>query len=299
MNKLKKIFYSQKIAPYVFVLPFILSFLVFWIYPLFSTVKMSFQSVLPGQVEWIGTANYTKLIKDAAFHTAVWNSAKYTLFTIALLIPFPMLYAVMMDSRLTKAKGLWKAILYLPALTSVVVAGTIFRLMFSELNGSAMNQLIGLFGAGPLKWLKESTTGMLALLVLACWRWTGVNTLYFIAGLKNIDTALYESADIDGATKWQKFRFVTVPLLKPTSIYVLTISIYAGLSMFLESFMLWNGNSSPKNIGLTIVGYLYRRGIEKNQLGYASAVGLVLLLITLIINIFQLVMNGTFKKEER
>ena len=126
-----------------------------------------------------------------------------------------------------------------------------------------------------------------------------MNTLYFIAGLKNIDTALYESADIDGATKWQKFRFVTVPLLKPTSIYVLTISIYAGLSMFLESFMLWNGNSSPKNIGLTIVGYLYRRGIEKNQLGYASAVGLVLLLIALIINIFQLVMNGTFKKEER
>ena len=69
--------------------------------------------------------------------------------------------------------------------------------------------------------------------------------------------------------------------------------------MFLESFMLWNGNASPKNIGLTIVGYLYRRGIEKNQLGYASAVGLVLLLIALIINIFQLVMNGTFKKEER
>lgn len=299
MSKIKKIFYSQKIAPYVFVLPFLLSFLIFWIYPLFSTVKMSFQSVLPGQVEWVGATNYTKLLKDTVFHTAILNSGKYTLFTIALLIPFPMLFAVMMESRLTKAKGLWKAILYLPALTSVVVAGTIFRLMFSELHGSAMNQLIGWFGAGPLKWLKESTTGMLALLVLACWRWTGVNTLYFIAGLKNIDTALYESADIDGATKWQKFRFVTVPLLKPTSIYVLTISIYAGLSMFLESFMLWNGNASPKNIGLTIVGYLYRRGIEKNQLGYASAVGLVLLLIALIINIFQLVMNGTFKKEER
>lgn len=299
MRKIKKIFYSQKIAPYVFVLPFLLSFLIFWIYPLFSTVKMSFQSVLPGQVEWVGAANYTKLLKDTVFHTAILNSGKYTLFTIALLIPFPMLFAVMMESRLTKAKGLWKAILYLPALTSVVVAGTIFRLMFSELHGSAMNQLIGWFGAGPLKWLKESTTGMLALLVLACWRWTGVNTLYFIAGLKNIDTALYESADIDGATKWQKFRFVMVPLLKPTSIYVLTISIYAGLSMFLESFMLWNGNASPKNIGLTIVGYLYRRGIEKNQLGYASAVGLVLLLIALFINIFQLVMNGTFKKEER
>lgn len=123
--------------------------------------------------------------------------------------------------------------------------------------------------------------------------------LYFVSGLKGIDGALYESADIDGANSWQKFRYVTLPLLKPTSIYVLTISVYAGLAMFLESFMLWNGNSSPKNIGLTIVGYLYKRGIERNQMGYAAAVGVVLLVIALIINFVQLILNGTFKKEER
>ena len=120
----------------------------------------------------------------------------------------------------------------------------------------------------------------------------------FMAGLKNIDTSLYEAASIDGATGWQRYRFITIPLLKPTTIYVLTISIYAGLAMFLESFMLWNGNSSPNNVGLTIVGYLYRRGIEKNQLGYASAVGLVLLAIALVINVVQLILNGTFKKEK-
>lgn len=126
-----------------------------------------------------------------------------------------------------------------------------------------------------------------------------MNMLYFLSGLKNIDPALYESADIDGASGWQKFRYVTVPLLKPTIIYVLTISVYAGLSMFLESFMLWAGNSSPKNIGLTIVGYLYKRGIEKNQMGYASAVGLVLLVVALGINMVQLIATGTFKKEEK
>lgn len=122
--------------------------------------------------------------------------------------------------------------------------------------------------------------------------------LYYIAGLKGIDKGYYEAAEIDGANAWQRFRYITFPLLKPTNIYVLTISVYAGLSMFLESFMLWAGNSSPKNIGLTIVGYLYRRGIEKNQLGYASAVGLVLLILALIINMIQLILNGTFKKEE-
>ncbi|QHQ60775.1 ABC transporter permease subunit [Anaerocolumna sedimenticola] len=299
MKKLKKILYSQKAAPYIFVLPFILSFAFFWIYPLFSTAKMSFQSILPGEVEWIGLKNYSKLLKDSAFHIAIANSFEYMIWTLVLLIPFPMIYACLMDSRLVKMKGLYKALLYLPALTSVVVAGTIFRLMFSELEGSQMNQFISWFGFEPIKWLKMKVTSYFALLTIACWRWTGVNMLYFLAGLKNIDDGLYEAAEIDGANGIKKFIYITMPLLKPTTIYVLTISVYAGLAMFLESFMLWNGNNSPNNIGLTIVGYLYRRGIEKNQLGYASAVGLVLLVIALSINVVQLIMNGTFKKEEK
>ncbi len=297
MNKVKKLFYSQKAAPYIFVLPFILSFCFFWIYPFFSTVKMSFQSIKPGEIEWIAFENYSKLFKDAAFKLAVMNSFQYMLWTLVLLIPFPMVFACIMDSRLVKIKSFYKALLYLPALTSVVVAGTLFRLMFSELEGGQMNVILSWFGQAPIKWMKAKSTGFLALLTIACWRWTGVNMLYFLAGLKNIDSSLYEAADIDGANAYQKFRYITVSLLKPTTIYVLTISIYAGLAMFLESYMLWNGNNSPNNIGLTIVGYLYRRGIEKNQLGYASAVGLVLLLIALTINVIQLILNGTFKKE--
>ncbi len=297
--KIRKILYSQKAAPYILVLPFILSFTIFWIYPLFSTVKMSFQSILPGEIEWVGTENYSKLLRDTAFHQAIMNSFQYMIGTLLLLIPFPMAYACLLDSNLVKAKGIWKAVLYLPALTSVVVSGTLFRLMFSELDTGQMNILLSWIGLEPIKWLKMKSTGLFALLLIASWRWTGVNMLYFMSGLKNIDPTLYEAASIDGASAKQKFRFITIPLLKPTTIYVLTISIYAGLAMFLESFMLWNGNASPKNIGLTIVGYLYRRGIEKNQLGYASAVGLVLLSIALVINVAQLIMNGTFKKEEK
>lgn len=295
--KIKKFFNSQKVAPYVFVLPFIISFAFFWIYPLFSTVKMSFQSILPGQITWVGLDNYTKLLKDTTFHTAILNSTQYMLLTLVLLIPFPMLFAVLIDSNLVKAKGVWKAILYLPALTSVVISGTLFRLMFSEYATGQMNIVMQWLGKTPIAWLKQKPTAMVALLILCCWRWTGVNMLYFLSGLKGIDNALYESANIDGANAWQKFRYITIPLLKPTTIYVLTISVYAGLAMFLESFMLWAGNVSPKNIGLTIVGYLYKRGIEKNQMGYASAVGLVLLIIALIINTIQLIFNGTFKKE--
>ena len=298
-NVFTRFLYSQKTAPYVFVLPFLLSFAIFWIYPMISTIMMSFQNIKPTGPEWVGIENFAKLARDSVFHQAIGNSLLYTVLTLVLLIPFPMLWAVLIDSNIVKAKGVWKAILYIPALTSVVISGTLFRLMFSEYSTSFMNQVIGFFGKAPKAWLKSYPTAYFALLLICCWRWTGVNMLYFLSGLKNIDSAIYESADIDGTTPWQKFWYVTVPLLKPTFIYVLTISIYAGLAMFLESFMLWAGNNSPKNIGLTIVGYLYRRGIEKNQMGYASAVGLVLLVIALVINMIQLVATGTFKKEER
>lgn len=298
-NILKKFIYSKKTAPYVFVLPFLLSFFMFWVYPLFSTIKMSFEDIQPNSTTFIGFNNYAKLLKDSAFHIAIGNSFTYMLLTLVLLIPIPLLFATLIDSNLVKAKGVWKGILYMPALTSVVISGTLFRLMFSEYSTGQMNVLLQSFGLDSIKWLKMRSTSTFALLLLACWRWTGVNMLYFLSGLKGIDRGLYEAADIDGATPRQKFRFVTLPLLKPTLIYVLTISVYAGLAMFLESFMLWAGNVSPNNIGLTIVGYLYRRGIEKNQMGYASAVGLVLLIIALAINMVQLFLNGTFKKEER
>lgn len=297
--KLKKFLYSEKVAPYIFVIPFILSFAFFWIYPLITSVTMSFQDIGAIKSEWVGLANYQKLLKDNVFHTAIWNSTKYMLFTLALLIPFPMLFAVLMDSRLVKAKGVWKAILYMPALTSVVISGTLFRLMFTEYSTGQMNIITAALGLGTYKWLKMGWSGMTALLVVACWRWTGVNMLYFLSGLKAIDSSLYEASEIDGASAWQKFRYVTLPLLKPTTVYVLTISIYAGLAMFLESYMLWAGNNSPNNIGLTIVGYLYKRGIEKNDMGYACAVGVVLLVIALAINIVQLIANGTFKNEEK
>ena len=300
MKKAKKLLYSQKIAPYVFALPFILSLLIFWLYPLVSGIVMSFQDVSFGGMKFVGIQHYQKLARDKFFATAVANSVEYMVLTLLLMVPIPMLLAVLMESRLTKARGVWKVIMYIPALTSVVISGMLFRLMFSEGDSSQMNQILQMLGKAPIPWLKSKGTAWCALLLLCVWRWTGVNVVYYVSGLKSIDTSLYESADIDGASGVQKFWYLTLPLLKPTTVYVITISVFAGISMVLESFMLWNGNSSPKNIGLTIVGYLYKRGIEKNDMGYACAVGVVLMVIALVINFVQLFATGTlsFKKKE-
>ena len=296
---MKKFLYSRKAAPYVFVLPFVLTFLIFWFYPLTSSVTMSFQERIMGQQpKWIGLSNYQKLLTDKVFLKAVGNSVVYMAGTLLLLIPFPMLFAVLIDNKFMWGQNFFKSAFFLPTLTSVVVAGTIFRLMFGEMETSLFNQVAGLFGMGPYKPLKSQVLSMAVLLIIACWRWTGVNMLYFLSGLKGIDTEYYEAASIDGANAWQKFRFITMPLLKPTTVYVTTISVYAGLAMFTESLMIFNGNNSPKNIGLTIVGYLYRQGIEKSKLGYASTVGIVLLIVAIVINIAQLVATGTFKKED-
>lgn len=292
----KKFLYSQKIAPYVFVLPFAITFIIFFIYPISNTVLMSFQNVLPGQSTFIGLKNYTKMLNDKLFYKAVANSVTYMLWTLVLLIPVPMIFAYLVNNKLFIGKTLFKSSFYIPALTSVVVAGTIFRLVFSEQPNALMNTVIAAFGMAPIKWLKVKNTGFFTLITLACWRWTGVNMLYFLSGLQGISPELYESADIDGASEFQKFMKITMPLLKSTIIYVLTISIYAGLAMFTESFMLYNGNASPNNIGLTIVGYLYRQGWEQNNMGYASAVGLVLLAIAMAINLTQLKLTGTLKK---
>ena len=292
MKKIRNLFYSQKIAPYVFILPFVLTFLVFFVYPLLKTTQMSFQDILPGQVQNIGWKNYQRLFGDKTFGQAVFNSTRYMVITCALLIPFPLLFAYMISSRSMKYENVFKSIYFVPVLSSVVVAGIIFRMMFSELPGALMNSIISLFGLAPIYWLKQEYTSLLALVLLCSWRWTGMNMLYYLAGIKSIPNEMYEAADIDGASSYQKFAYVAWPLLKPTTIYVLTISIYAGLAMFTESYMVFGNNNSPHNYGLTIVGYLYRYGFERLRMGYASAVGLVLLAGALIINLAQLRITG-------
>ena len=159
-----------------------------------------------------------------------------------------------------------------------------------------MNQVIAVFGMEPMIWLRTPGTVWIALFVICLWRWTGVNMMYYLSGLQQIPEDLYESAIVDGASSMQKFRYVTLPLLKPTTVYVLTISIFGGMAMFSESFMLFNGNKSPNNVGTTLVGMLYRMGFEQNQLGIASAIGVVFLAIVLAVNAVQLIFNGFSKR---
>lgn len=288
---------STKIIPYIFVLPFVLSFLIFFLYPIISTVIMSFQKILgPGDVEFIGFSNYSRLFSPR-FYNTLKVTTLYTVYTIAVLVPIPIILAAILNSKVTIFKEFFRSAFFIPALTSVVVAGIFFRYSFGDQPTSLINTIVGVFGGEPVKWLMDRSMGMLVLIIYCTWRWLGVNIVYFLSGLQSIPDQLYESADIDGANALQKFFSITIPSLKPVIIYVITISVYGGYSMFAESYTLWAGPRSPGDIGTTIVNFIYQQGFNQNDLGYGSAIGIALLGIVMIINVIQLTLFGFFKKE--
>lgn len=292
---MKKLLHNTKVIPYLFVLPAFVIFTMFFLFPLLNSFVMSFQSVNFGSREFIGLENYKSLI-NPTFLTAVKNSFFYMVLTLIVLIPVPFALAVMINSKFLKGVEVFKSVLFLPALTSTVVIAIVFKFMFGELDYSQMNIFASALGAEPTKWLSNSAFVMPILVILATWKWLGVNMLYFISGIKGIPEEINEAAELDGVSSWQRLRYITIPMVKPITIYVLTISIYAGLAMFTETMLVY-GLNSPNNMALTIVGYLYKVGIQSNDLGLASAIGTFLLLFALAINLVQLVFTGFFKED--
>lgn len=287
---------TMKNAPYLFVAPFVLSFLVFFLYPLISTVIMSLEDIMgPGDVTFIGLQNYKNLANEQFLH-AIQNSTVYTILTIAVLVPLPLLLAVLITGENTRGKNFFKSAFFLPALTSVVVAGLFFRFAFSAQHTAFINSALIKIGMMPKEWLFRRGTTMFLLVLFCTWRWLGVNIIYFMSGLNAIPPEQYEAASIDGASAWQRFLMITVPNLKPVIVYVVTISVYGGFSMFSESYTLFGSASTPGDIGLTMVSYIYLEGFNYAQLGMGSAIGVALFAIIMGVNVIQLMATGTFKR---
>jgi arabinosaccharide transport system permease protein len=294
-KSLKVFLYSEKVAPYLFVSPFILAFVIFFLYPTYSAVVMSFQEVLGfSNTRFIGLDNYARLF-NVHYFNALKTNTLYTALSLLLLIPIPILFSVLLDKTLVRGKSFFKAAIFIPVLTSVIVAGVSFRLMFGETDTAVINSLLIKVGLEPQQWMFNYWTGMMLMVFMHTWKTVGINMVYFLAGLQTIPNELYESAKIDGAGPVQRLFHITLPLLKPIIIYTLTIGIFEGYRMFGESYVFWN-EGMPGDIGLTVVRYIYQQGFQRNDMGFGAAIGISLLLIVLIINLFQLRAFGMFKK---
>jgi len=293
----KRFLYSQKVAPYVLVSPFVISFLIFFLVPTLQTIKMSFHKVISlSNMEYIGVKNYTRLW-NVHFFNAIKTNTIYTLLCVCTMIPIPIILSVLLNDKLIRGRNFYRSVFFIPSLTSVIVAGVAFRLMFGSLPTALFNWLIGLVGFEPVKWNMEYWPAMFIMVCLSLWRVTGVYMIYFLSGLQSIPGELYESADIDGADTIKKFFNITLPLLKPTIIYVLTLIVFEGYRMFGESYVYWEENT-PGDLGLTITRYIYMEAFRKNDMGFGSAIGITLLCIVLLINVIQLKSFGLFSKED-
>lgn len=283
-------FNTIKIAPYLFTLPFVVSFILFFLYPMATMFVMSVQRIEGlRDATFVGFLNYRRLLADAHVRTAFFNSVSFTVGMVVVNVVLAVLLAVVLNNRQTPARNAFRSALYLPALTSIIVAGIFFRLFFGSGAGTPLNQLMAFFGLPPKEWLYDTfSTGIFVLVLTSTWRWLGTNILYFLCGLQGIPQELYESADIDGANAFQRLMHVTIPGLKPILIFVITVTTYGGLRMFGESFVMWVNGATPGDVGLTMVLYIYKTAFARFETGYAAAMSVALFLLLIVINLIYI-----------
>ncbi len=275
---------DARLAPFVFLLPFLTIFVLFRVWPLIQAVEFSFQDVqgLQGN-EWVGLENYQRIFNAPQFMTALGNTFVYTILTLVILIPIPLALSALLDRGKTYRPMVWRISMFLPALASLVVVSFMFRVILAE--DGLMNKALMSLGLSPQAWLTSASLAIPSLLIVATWRWVGVNMLYFNSGLVNISRELYEAAAIDGAKGTQIFRHITVPLMRPTILFVLIISVIGGFQLFVEPLLMWSGGNSPSNSGLSMALLIYRTAFTSFRFGDAAAMGVVLALIILVVSL--------------
>lgn len=292
---------TQKSAPYIFCLPFIITFIIFLVYPMLNMIYTSVHKMQGvSTYQFVGADNYTRLLSDAHILTAIANSIGFTVGIVIINTTLPLFLAILLNNKLTPVRNIFRSAIYIPALTSIVVAGIFFRLFFGSNDDTPLNLAMQFFGGTPKEWLYDTKlTGVIALVFTSTWRWMGTNILYFLSALQTISPELYDAAYVDGANAWQKFRYVTLPGVKPILIFVITILTYGGLRMFGESYVLWPNSKTPGDIGLTIVLYIYRTAFGQFDMGYASAMSVVLFAFLMILNGIFIKTFGIGRREER
>ena len=292
---------TQKSPPYIFCLPFIITFIIFLVYPMLNMIYTSVHKMQGvSTYQFVGADNYTRLLSDAHILTAIANSIGFTVGIVIINTTLPLFLAILLNNKLTPVRNIFRSAIYIPALTSIVVAGIFFRLFFGSNDDTPLNLAMQFFGGTPKEWLYDTKlTGVIALVFTSTWRWLGTNILYFLSALQTISPELYDAAYVDGANAWQKFRYVTLPGVKPILIFVITILTYGGLRMFGESYVLWPNSKTPGDIGLTIVLYIYRTAFGQFDMGYASAMSVVLFAFLMILNGIFIKTFGIGRREER
>ena len=274
----------MKIAPWCFIAPFFIVFLIFAVYPVIYSVILSFGTYKGGQVSLSGLRNYSFLLSDKSFFQAILNTFKIGLIQVPVMIFLAIFLACLMNSRLIKGKGFFRMAIFIPVLIDAVSYSVIFSLLFND--KGFINSMIARMGLIPQSWYTNAGLATMMIVIAQTWKWTGYNMIIILSGLQNIPGELYEAAAIDGAGRIQQFFRITIPLLRTMNMMVFVTYVNGAVQMFTEPNIITHGG--PTGSTTTVMFYLYNMGFKNFNFGIACAGSYVVVAIVVLLTIVQL-----------
>ena len=275
---------KNKWLPYLFVSPYLLHFLVFVAFPVFFSLFLTFHKWnIIAPVEYVGMANYSRMFHDRLFWKAIYNTLKFLIIHIPLQLIFALALAEFLNQNI-KLKGFYQAAFFLPVIVSGVVVTILWQQLFGFDSG-LINKLLVMLGIGKVGWLIDPDIAMGSIAIMATWKNVGLYVILFLVGLQTVPPSYYEAAEIEGASHWQKFRYITLPLINPTIFMVVILSTIGGFSLFIEPYIMTGGG--PLNSTLSSVLYIYKQAFQYYHMGYSATLGFFFAFLILLVIMIQ------------
>lgn len=290
MSHPKKILSSGKrknLTGWAFLAPATILICIMSFYPMIKALLLSFKTGIGVNMEWAGLYNYSRMFQDKVFMQALKNNFFYLIIQVPVMLLLALILASMLNDKHLRFKGLFRTAIFLPCATSLVSYAIIFRTLFA-VDGFVNTVLIklGILDIG-YNFLGNATSARIVIIIALIWRWTGYNMVFYLSGLQNIEYSVYEAAKIDGASPFQSFRKITVPLLKPTILLTTIMSTNGTLQLFDESVNLTNGG--PANGTITMSHYIYNISFKYvPNFGYAAAMSYLILILVAVLAFIQM-----------
>jgi multiple sugar transport system permease protein len=280
---------------YIFILTAMIYFIVWVILPVVTAFGLSFTNYNTATADFVGLQNYLEVFRQPDTLDVIKNTLQFGLELIPLNMAISLFLALLVDQKL-RGISFFRTVYYLPVLTSLVVAGIVWSALY-DYRAGPINAVLEFFGLPSQQWLYDSSLALTSVVIVRVWKGVGFNMMVFLAGLQAIPTELYEAAAIDGARAWAKFRYVTLPLLMPTTFYIFVMASISAFQVFGEIFVMTKGG--PAGSTKTLIFLIWEQAFQYSNLGYASALAFILLLLVGGIAIFNLVYVNRFVNYDR
>lgn len=276
--------FVRRYEAYFYVLPYLVSYVLFFIIPAIVCFYMSFTDwTILGDYKFIGTNNYKRMINDPLIMISLRNTFFYTISVVVIMYVVGLLLALLINSKL-RGKLITRTIIFSSYVVMVTAVGVLWRWIF-EPNYGILNYYLNKIGLDSVNWLTDPKVAMISIIITTVWWTAGFNMVVFLAGIQEIPEELYEAAVVDGANVWQKFLYITLPSLNKVSFFIIIMSIAKSFQMFGQSFVMTQGG--PSNSTLTVVQYLYNVGFRWYEMGYASSIAYIIFAILIVFTTLQ------------